>query len=283
MMAIRLEPGRVVRQMDEALELEGELVTAWEFEGREEPTDLARLLGRRVASRVPAGNMLRAVMPNMALYLALPFLSLVVLFAALEQVRQAPETRNLANLTRQLEQGLAAITELGSAEAADGAAALTPQDQQELRSLMGEAADLGKRVRKGEATPEELETLGERLSELQGALQGAEGLDLELKRAMSTVDTARMALESQGAEEAGRTSSTDPSVDGNSSSGGRGLAPGDGNGRMARPEIQPAGQSTASEGSREEVGVLGRPSWPAAHENIVRRWVELSSLSRPPR
>lgn len=282
-LAYRRAPREVARQIDAALDLHGALFTAWEAEGVDRPSRLARLLGRDVASRVSAKDMVHAVLPNMVVSLALPFLASALLFSAMENARSAPDVRDLAALTRQVEQGLASLSEEGTAGAAGAPGVLDLEEQKELRRLMGKAAELTERVREGQAGPEELAALGDELAALRAELGGAENLRRGLEDTMNSVDAARMALEGRRSKTSDTEAGQGSGGEGMSGSGGRSLAPGREDGRMVRPELQTTAPGNPTGSEREQAGVLGHQAWPEAHENIIRRWVESARQSRPPR
>ena len=280
-LSFRRSPQQVARDIDLALDLRGALLTAWEVEGREQPTEIARRLGRDIASRVPARDMLRAVLPNAFAFLALPFLACALLFGVLEQARYGGTARDLAELTRQVEHGLASISEQNDAAPGDTPGSLNslaPEVRKRLRALMADAAKLAERVRAGEAQPDDLKAMGDRLADFDTEFGGSDAQRRELDRAMSSIDSARMALEGRERVASGVESGEESQEGGNPGSDGRSLAPGGVDGRMSRPETPPIGRKREA-----EAGVLGLPSWPRAHESIVRRWVESARKSRSQR
>ncbi|MFT7670710.1 MAG: hypothetical protein ACI8X5_003421 [Planctomycetota bacterium] len=274
----RRTPADVAREIDRGLELEGALFTAWEVEGRESASAIGRRLGSEVAGNASAQEMLRAIVPNVAPFLALPFIACALLFSVLDDVRNGARIEDLRSLTSQVEQGLASISEEGSRAATDGSAALAPEDHKKLRDLMDQAASLSKKLGEGSAEPQEFEELVRDLADLRAGAGDSEDLHRELDHTLNSLDALAMALD---ASEAGSGASAGQNVsegEGISGSSGRGLAPGGEDGRMSRPE----NPSTAGV-QRSEAGVIGRPIWPRAHESIVRRWVESTRTSRTPR
>lgn len=278
---------QVARRGDRALELEGALLTAWEAESRGDESSIARQLGRDVAARLPARKLLKAVLPNGVLFLVLPFVAVGLLLSVLDRARNAPDVRDLAELSRQVKGGLAAVSELGAQESAEGGEGLDSAEQEALRELVSRSSELSKRLEEGEASAEELGEFGQDLADFESQLRDSEEMSTELKRAMTSMDSARMALEGRERANGGGASeeqSSNPSGEaGSAGSEGTGLAPGGEDGRMSRQESPTDASDRPEREGRQEAGVLARPSWPEAHEGIIRRFLESSSTSRLPR
>lgn|GEM_PF-2407553 len=286
-LAFRRSPAEVARRIDATLEQGGALFTAWEVEGRGQGGALAERLAREVAARVSARDTLRAAMPRAGLYLALPFLAAALLFGALEERRSGTGARDLQALVGQVEAGLQSLSELGSGAVDEGGASLDPAQREELRRLLARAGALAEQLAEEQAAPEELEALERDLARFEEALQTSEPARRELQRSRVALDAARMALEERGESSAESARPTEAPGGAGASRiegpEGRALAPGAGIGRMGRPELRPSGSSGPDREARREAGVLGRPSWPPAHEAILRRWVELQRGSDPDR
>jgi hypothetical protein len=256
----------VARRIDRALAQDGALFTAWEVEGRERPGRLDRRLGREVAARSSGRDMLRAVLPTSAPFLALPFAAAALLFGVLEEARHVPSAFDLEALTRQVQEGLASLSAAGDLE---GSPILTHEQEQELRGLLGEMAELRRRLPREGLSRDELDGVGQRLAELAAELADSEPARREFDRALSSLDAARMALE--GREGGGPRGAAGPAAGEGGAAGsvGRSLASGAGDGRMSAQEPPPAPST-----SRPEAGVLGSRAWPRGYESLIRRWVE---------
>lgn len=272
----RRDARQVARRVDRALELEGALVTAWEVEGRAQPGRLGRRLGRQVAATCSGPEMLRAVLPASAPFLALPFVAIALLFGALEEARYEPSALDLEALARDVQAGLASLSGDGAGE---GAASLSRAQEQELRELLSEVSDLRRRLPEQGLSSGELADVQERVTELSRELADSEGARRQLERTLSSLDAARMALEGReehsmggqaaAPDEAGGAPESGGAGAEADGSGGTGLAPGAEDGRMVG-QVSPPTPPT----SRPEAGVLGSRAWPRGYEGLVRRWVE---------
>jgi len=272
----------VARAIDGNLELHGELFTAWEVEGRERPTDIDRMLGRRVAGRLDARKMLRAALPSSAPLLALPFAAAALLFWSLESAREDRRAPDLESLVDSVERDLEALasagfsTESGS-EAPEGSQ-LTHEERRRLADLARAAGALGKRAADGEVTPAEVDQLRKDLADFGSKLPVGSASRRDFERAQETLESAALAHGDDGPGAAPGNSADAAGATGSAGTPGRGLAPGNEDGRMVGLESPP----TQSEGP-SELGVLGAQTWPEGYEGIVRSWVEATSEAREPR
>ncbi len=300
--AHRRSPREVARAIDSRLGEGGALFTAWELEARPALGELGALLGREVAGRRTARAMLQAIMPATASVLALPFLAAVLLFLALEGARSDSAQQDLALLSSKLSEQLSGLSGIASESiasesiasentaseniASESIAQSHAKDlsQSELAALSQLARDASRSedaIRRGEVdASEELGRLQERLEQLEASTPRTAGLREAFDRAAATLDSALMALDQDRAAASDLEGGADGTSQG--STPGREVAPGSDDGTMARfqSSAEPD-QGTPSELPRTNpAGVLGGPSWPAAFDGIVARWVEAQRAAR---
>jgi len=268
-------PPEVARAIDLGLEEEGALFTAWELEGRAEPSELGRLLGRDVAGRRTARAMLHAILPATAPVLALPFLAAMALFLALEGTRGDSTEVDLSLLSAKLSDDLSGLRGADAGAAPSGAEDLSQAELAALAQLARDASRTQDAIRRGEVDArEELEALQERLGELESSVPAGSELREELDQAAATIDSALMALDPPPAASEGAGAGAETAAEG--STPGTEVAPEGQDGTIARFKTEPdPGQGVEShEVDAPASGVLSGPSWPAAFDGIVSRWIE---------
>jgi hypothetical protein len=266
----RASAAQVAREVDRALGENGALFTAWEIEGQPQPSPIAQRLAQEVAGGAPPGRMLRSILPMTLPLLAVPFAACALLFSAMEGARRDASQEDIEGVVAKLREGIGAVV-ADAPGSGDGAAqSLSALERQELQQLMRQVGDLGKDLQAGEAAPEEIEDIQEKVAELGERLasESSEQLRNGLERTQAALDSARMSLEGGNSSGANSPSNQD-SGGGKGSSAGTGLAK---SGEVGRMGAQNPPSPRASQALQP--GVLGSPSWPAAYDGIVRRWVE---------
>jgi hypothetical protein len=276
----RRAPSQVARDVDDALELEGALFTAWEAEGSPRPTRLARQLALNVASGASHRKMMRASLPATLPLLAVPLAALALLVNVLEDSRSSSRGQDLKDLAHELEQGLSSVA--GGGSAADGAGEeLSVTELRDLNQLVRKVGSISDKLAEGEAQGEELAQMAEELAEMESLLgpDADESLRNGLRRAQTALDAGRMAQDGDSGP-----ATAEDEAEGNAGPGrssGSSLASTAEDGRILGSNSPSGGIPPGS--TSPAAGVLGIPSWPRAHDEIVRRWVEFTRRSTSPR
>lgn len=277
-------PAAVARALDDRLEEDGALFTAWELEADAQASPLGTLLARSVAARHTPRSLLRAILPATAPVLALPFLAATGLFLALEDARFEPREEDVTALTSRLEAELSDLQAADRGAVPEGAEDLSREELNELAQLARDAARIeGGLRREGLEAADELDELQQRLVEAEARAPVGSKLREQLQRASTTLDSALMALSPEGPEQprgAEETSGEAPPEASSAAPGGATpgseVAHGGADGTMGgfqTPSI-PAEEVVASGHDAPQAGVLSGPAWPAAYDGIVARWVE---------
>lgn len=266
---------QVARQVDRTMGFGGALFTAFEVEGREETSELGRLLARSVAGRADARRMLRLVLPGSAPLFALPFAGAVLLFLAQEEARLGPRLGDLGLLTSRVE---SALGEFAHADAGGtpppGEGDLAPEELAELASLARAAGSLGRPAPEEgaeEALDKQLAELQRRMTELEERLPAANEVRRQLERVADTLDSARMALEGPAPAPGGEGSGGAAGASGGAGAGeqpGTALVPGVKDGTMSGYPLP-----EEIENDPRESGVIAGRGWSEAYDGIVSRWV----------
>jgi hypothetical protein len=302
----RRTPAEIARRLDERLRHQGALVTAFEEEHRVAPagsapaSPLGAVLIAHVLARLRRREALRALRPGLALPVAAPLAGAAVLALALQLARVEPPASPLAavsgGLVGRVEGTLRGV--LGAGDAGDVDLAVVG----ELRGAVGEARALANAVAGVEAkkpAPPDLDArlaaLDRKLADLATAERGPD-LRAEISAARSWLDALRRGLgaeppaaDPEGAPEPGPAGvdpgTADPAV---ASGGGDGTMSGStspAGGGDAPSALPPdagagAGGGELSAGGAAETGAADGTWWPAAHDEIVRRWLERVRAAR---
>ncbi len=297
----RPRPERIARQVDRGLGLQGELVTAFECEGRPPPSILVELLLARVVQRVKTRSAVHAALPASMPFLAFPFLGAGLLAFALDSRPGAALTpdwlaRAAGDLAAQVQQAEdLAFEALRAGSGADGL------DLERLTALAQAARELARDTATGPAAGPSApgegpgEGPGERLAalrrELEALLSSAErGPDrAALERALDRADGALLALD-RGPDAAaglgadpGHPRGQDPSGAIPSTASGDGvgsaLAQGAPDGRITGSHDP---TRTAADALTSAAGVAGTRWWPQRHAGLVARWIEARRATDQP-
>lgn len=257
-----------VRNVDARLELEGALATAADAQCAK-PSSMAALLARRTASRLSAGDLLRAAPLPAIGWLAAPLLGWALWLAA-DQARP-PTAPQLARLAAEVGASLAASTSLerAPAEAArelaaglEAAAAQARTDPAELEAqVQGLAARLGELAQDPGTSPEaalELAAAAQRLSAASHELHAQ-------RRGASTAGA--------GSADAPLASEPDRRTMMGSTALGPGLrTPADERDSTRSPQTPLQGSAAPLE--PREPPVLSGRWWAAEHDAVVAAWRE---------
>lgn len=258
------DPSSVARKLDRDRGLRGAVLTAFQAEALPEMSEVARLLGSRVAPELSARRFVGTAARSSAVLLALPCLA-IALWSLAADASERARARPLPDLSAPT---VVAAGFAGRAEAlrsrADGIAAnaaLPPALEEESRRIAAGAAALGARRVPPAADPE-------------GALRD---LERRLELVQRAIPSDAVTRRDDGGTMAGPGSADESPADGTMRDEGSNARTGDAPGRTP-PGADPA------VGSGER-GVLASRWWASRYDAVVDRWVEVRRQAplTPPR
>jgi hypothetical protein len=244
----RLEdPASVARAIDRRQGLRGAVLTAFQAEASSASSDLARLLGSRVASELSSLRFLGTAVRSSAALLALPCLSIAVASLAIDAARDPGRPVPAVDPSARSGFGSGAA---GWAEVLEGQAELlaaTPGIARELevesRRISEDAAAMRARILVG----------GKSSAESENELRSLEHRLALLRQA---IRPGTVTAEEPRGRMAGPDSGTDESPDGS-----------------MRAETDLPRPTDTADGGREERGVLASRWWASRYDGIVDRWI----------